>query len=489
MLFHSIEFLFCFLPVTWLGFWALTRWGSARVACGWLATASLVFYAWWNPPYVALMVGSIVVNFGIGRAVRPRDDGGRRRRIGLLWFGLMLNLGALGYFKYANFFVGNAEWLFGMSFNFDRVILPLAISFFTFQQVAYLVDAYRGETPRYGFIEYAFFVSFFPQLIAGPIVHHHEVLPQIARERWRPVRIENWQVGLTIFVIGLFKKMVLADGCAEFANPLFEGAADGVALGFAGAWVAALAYSFQLYFDFSGYSDMAIGLARIFGIVLPMNFDAPYRATSIVEFWRRWHITLSRFLRDYLYIPLGGNRGGVVLRSRNVLITMLLGGLWHGAGWTFVVWGGLHGVYLVINHGLRATGMRFRGIRAMGWLATMLAVVAGWVVFRADSLGTAGRILGEMAGVGTGGAGALSVPDEAWSWLVLVGGVAFLAPTTQNYLREFVPVLNFEPGRVSRWTPAWRPTWMHALVVGVLGFAVFRRYFTLAPTEFLYFNF
>ncbi len=496
MLFHSLEFLFCFLPVTWLGFLAAVRWGGTRLACGWLAVASLVFYAWWNPPYVALIAGSILVNFGLGRAVRPPPDGGgRRHRMGLLWLGLALNLGTLGYFKYANFFVENLELVMSSSLNFERVILPLAISFFTFQQVAYLVDAFREETERYGFVEYAFFVSFFPQLIAGPIVQHREVLPQISRERWRPIRIENWQVGATIFVIGLFKKMVLADGCAEFANPLFDFAGEGHQLGAAGAWVGALAYTFQLYFDFSGYSDMAIGLARIFGIVLPMNFDAPYRAANVIDFWRRWHITLSRFLRDYLYIPLGGNRGGVLLRSRNVLITMLLGGLWHGAGWTFIVWGGLHGVYLVINHWCRGRGWRIFQIQAVSWAITFVAVVAGWVVFRAETLGTAGSLLSSMAGFGGAAAGdgphLRSILDglSAVSWLLIVAAVAFLAPTTQTYLRDFVPVLNFETSPAARRLPAWRPSPAHGMLLGVLMFFVFRRYFSLAPTEFLYFNF
>ncbi len=502
MLFHSLEFLFCFLPVTWLGFLAAVRWGGARAACGWLAVASLVFYAWWNPPYVALMVGSILVNFWIGRGVRPLPGGGlRRRRVALLWLGLVLNIGALGYFKYANFFVENLEFVLSTSLNFERVILPLAISFFTFQQVAYLVDAFRGETGRYGFVEYAFFVSFFPQLIAGPIVQHREVMPQIAGERWRPIRIENWQVGLTIFAIGLFKKMVLADGCAEFANPLFEFAGEGHRLGMAGAWVAALAYTFQLYFDFSGYSDMAIGLARIFGIVLPMNFSAPYRATNIIDFWRRWHITLSRFLRDYLYIPLGGNRGGLLLRSRNVLITMLLGGLWHGAGWTFVVWGALHGVYLVTNHWCRGRQWRIFQIRSIGWGLTFAAVVAGWVVFRADSMGTAGTLLGSMVGLGGAapedGPHLRSIIDgfSAAGWLVLVAAVAFFAPTTQTYLREFVacgpgiPPFTGHQSPITGVIAPWRPSVVHGLLVGALLFFVFRRYFSLAPTEFLYFNF
>ncbi len=498
MLFHSTEFLFVFLPITWLIFFGLVRMGRYRAVVAWLTLASLVFYAWWNPPYLALIGASIVFNFGLGRLVNR----GGRRSLGLLVLGLTINLGALGYFKYANFFVENLNTVLGASFNLERIILPLAISFFTFQQIAYLIDAYRGQTQNCSFLDYSFFVAFFPQLIAGPIVHHAEILPQIARERWKPVRWENLQTGATIFLIGLFKKMVLADGSAIYATPVFDQAAQGLVLTTPDAWVGALAYSFQLYFDFSGYSDMATGLARCFGVVLPLNFDSPYRATNIIDFWRRWHITLSRFLRDYVYIPLGGGRRGVVLRYSNLMITMLVGGLWHGAGWTFVIWGGLHGLYLVINHGFRAATGRFfaasRALRLAGvipaWALTMVVVVVGWVFFRAADLPTALRVLTSMftavdAAPYPADLQATLLGNGKFLWLGLLAVVVVFAPSTHDYIRDYAPnhgSSNVSP--INRW-PAWRPVFLHGLVVGVLLFFTVKRYFVLAPTEFLYFNF
>lgn len=504
MLFHSTEFLFVFLPITWLGFVWLDRLGQSWGKVAWLTAASLVFYAHWNPAYLWLLVTSILANFWIGRLVCPASTLSPAWRSALLVAGLVGNLGALAYFKYANFFVDNLNLALGTAFNIERVLLPLAISFFTFQQIAYVVDAFRGGSSRYGFMEYAFFVSFFPQLIAGPIVHHHEVIPQIERDRWRPLGWEHLQVGATIFVIGLFKKMVIADGCAEYATPLFEVAATGTVLSTASAWTAALGYSFQLYFDFSGYSDMATGLARVFGIVLPLNFNSPYRATSVIEFWRRWHMTLSRFLREYLYIPLGGNRRGVTLRYANLMITMLLGGLWHGAGWTFVAWGALHGGFLVANHLVRSvtapfferTPIRARIAGAFGWAVTMLAVVIGWVFFRAPDIGTAITMLESMfpftppqaPPLQGWTAQILSDNSHVW-WLGFVSTVVLFAPSTQQYLRQYTPALEMSSVGASEFFPRWRPTFVHGFAVGCLVFLSARQYFSLAPTEFLYFNF
>lgn len=503
MLFHSQLFLFVFLPVTWIVFVLLLTKSPAGVALSWLTLASLFFYAYWNPPYVVLIVSSVGVNFAVGRLVAPKPA---RRKTGRRWFlvlGLAFNIGLLGYFKYANFFVENLNTLLGSGFNLERVILPLAISFFTFQQIAYLVDVYKGSAHRYGFIEYAFFVTFFPQLIAGPIVRHSEVMPQVRAERFGRVRLLNLQVGLTIFAIGLFKKMVIADGAAAYATPIFDAVADGQVFSTLDAWIGALAYTFQLYFDFSGYSDMAIGLGRCFGLVLPLNFDAPYRATSIIDFWRRWHITLSRFLREYLYIPLGGNRRGIAIRYSNLMITMLIGGLWHGAGWTFVVWGGLHGLYLIVNHGFHAAFGGFlkahtrvrMALVPFFWLATMLAVVVGWVFFRAADLGTAVSMLSMMFPFAAADpqplAGELHRllhgPDKI-IWLSLAALVVFLLPTTHQYLRRYSPALGVGHHARAR-LYAWRPTFSHGLLMGCLVFLVFRRYFELAPTEFLYFNF
>ncbi|MBT5260335.1 MAG: MBOAT family protein, partial [Nitrospina sp.] len=345
MLFNSYAFIFLFLPVTLLGFQLIGNRGHCRVAVSWLIGASLFFYGWWNPAYLGLILTSILFNYAVGVSL------GSRPAKTVLVVGIAANLGLLGYFKYANFFVDNINALTGSDIVLERIILPLAISFFTFQQITYLVDTYRGETQECDFLRYCLFVTFFPQLIAGPIVHHREMMPQFAKDTFCRLKAKHLAVGLTIFSVGLFKKVILADGIAVYSTPVFDAAEAGVILTFVDAWCGALAFTFQLYFDFSGYSDMAIGLGRMFGIILPVNFFSPYKASNIIEFWRRWHITLSRFARDYLYIPLGGNRKGTLLRFANLMITMLLIGLWHGAGWTFVIWGGLHGSYLVINHG------------------------------------------------------------------------------------------------------------------------------------------
>jgi alginate O-acetyltransferase complex protein AlgI len=395
VLFNSYAFIFLFLPITLLGFHLIGGRGHHRIAIAWLVAASLFFYGWWNPAYLGLILGSMLFNYAVGVSLSGNPNRG------VLALGIAANLGLLGYYKYANFFIDNLNAFVGSGFHLETIILPLAISFFTFQQIAYLVDAYRGETHEYRFLHYALFVTFFPQLIAGPIVHHKEMLPQFAKDVLYRLKAEHLAVGITIFAIGLFKKVVLADGIAVYATPVFDAAEAGVTLTFFEAWGGALAYTLQLYFDFSGYSDMAIGLARMFGVRLPLNFNSPYKATNIIDFWRRWHITLSRFLRDYLYIPLGGNRKGEVRRNINILITMLLGGLWHGAGWTFVLWGGLHGAYLVINHAWRRLLQNTQPTHIgsfFGWTITMLAVVAAWVPFRAESMEGAIRILEAMAG-------------------------------------------------------------------------------------------
>lgn len=303
-----------------------------------------------------------------------------------------------------DFFVGNINSFYSLEYGISNIILPLGISFFTFQQIAYLVDKYRGYNYGGNFLHYVLFVSFFPQLIAGPIVHYKEIIPQLVSDNTRDIS-KNIAIGLSIFIVGLFKKVVLADSVAAYATPVFDAAADGVSLTIFEAWAGSLAYTLQLYFDFSGYSDMAIGLAMLFGVRLPVNFLSPYKATSIIDFWSRWHITLSQFLKDYLYIPLGGNRRGSFKRYQNLMITMLLGGLWHGAGWTFIVWGGLHGVYLMLNHAWRAWKNKYikrkidnRYYNIVAWIMTFSVVVFSWVVFRADSIDSAIEIYKAMLG-------------------------------------------------------------------------------------------
>ena len=404
MLFNSYEFLFVYLPIVALGFFWIARFGH-RWAAAWLVVASLAFYGWWNPKFVALLLASIAFNYGAGIAIGRAT--GRRQAKTWLVSALTANLVLLGVFKYANFFLSTLDNFTGARTLLTDIVLPLGISFFTFTQITFLVDVYRGVAREYNIIHYALFVSYFPHLIAGPILHHKQMMPQFESEKPYTVSSENVAIGLTIFAIGLSKKVLLADSFGDYAGPIFDSARDGVEPRLLGAWAGALSYTLQIYFDFSGYSDMAIGLSRIVGIHLPINFNSPYRAQNIIEFWRCWHMTLSQFLKEYLYIPLGGNRLGRTRRYINLMITMLLGGLWHGASWTFVIWGGLHGLYLVVNHVWHAVRSRIglvvgessRGGRIVGTGVTFLAVVVAWVLFRSSNFDAAVVMLRGMAGL------------------------------------------------------------------------------------------
>jgi alginate O-acetyltransferase complex protein AlgI len=470
MLFNSYSFIFVFLPVTVLGFFVVGRVASKRLSILWVAVASLIYYAWWNPPYVLLILGSILANYQIGLRLSVLNHAGRHRTgRAVLALGVAANLALLGYYKYANFFVDNLNQVVGSSLELAPVILPIGISFFTFQQVTYLVDAYRAETEEHSFLDYCLFVSFFPQLIAGPIVHHKEILPQFRKPGVLSADPYCIAMGLTAFSIGLFKKVILADTLATYATPVFTAADGGSALSFASAWIGSLAFTFQIYFDFSGYSDMAIGLALLFGIRIPLNFNSPYKAVNIIEFWRRWHMTLSRFLKDYLYIPLGGNRRGRTRRYVNVMVTMLIGGLWHGASWTFVVWGGLHGLYLVVNHGWHAVRRRFApdtaGPTAVGtWAAralTFVAVVIGWVFFRVESFDGAVSMLSAMFGA-NGLTGLEEVSRRTMAFLAVGFVIVLGLPATHQLLGYSAPVAadgpQAEASRSGEQWRKWRPT-------------------------------
>jgi D-alanyl-lipoteichoic acid acyltransferase DltB (MBOAT superfamily) len=322
----------------------------------------------------------------------------------LLALSVSSNLALLGYYKYTDFFITNIDELAGLDWSLHNIILPLGISFFTFTQIAYLVDVYRGEVREYRITDYFLFVTYFPHLIAGPIIHHKEMMPQFANNAAEQMTARNITAGLVLFTIGLAKKILIADRVMVYVTPVFTAAENGASLTFFEAWGGILAYVIQLYFDFSGYVDMALGLSLLFGIRLPLNFNSPYKATSIIDFWQRWHMTLSRFLRDYLYIGLGGNRKGTFRRYLNLLLTMLLGGLWHGAGWTFIIWGAMHGVYLCINHAWRAFCKNRKNVLSENFRTllygaiTFLAVTVSWVFFRADSTEGALQILKGMAG-------------------------------------------------------------------------------------------
>jgi alginate O-acetyltransferase complex protein AlgI len=420
MLFNSQVFIVFFLPAVLGLYYALAANRTARQTV--VVAASLGFYGWWDVRFVPLLAGLTIANWLIARWF---DAARQLRWIPVL--GVTLNLLVLALFKYADFFRGTVFGLLGENWQPWDLILPLGISFFVFQKISYLIDLRRGDRHFYSFLDFCMFVTFFPQLIAGPLVRHNEIIHQFSADPRRPRVWENLSRGFVLFVIGVTKKVALADTLANPADSLFHKAQQ-ASLGLTEAWTAAAAYTLQIYFDFSGYSDMAIGLALMFGLALPINFNAPYRAVSVRDFWRRWHMTLSRFLRDYLYIPLGGNRASAVRQAVNVIATMLLGGLWHGANWTFVAWGGLHGLALAVNHVWEGRG--FHLPKAIGWLLTLLFVMAAWVLFRSPTFQQAGQILASMAGAH--GVGAVPLDREFVIALVLGAGVALLGPTSQE---------------------------------------------------------
>lgn len=397
MLFNSYAFIFAFLPITFFVYFYLNQKKLTKVAKGFLIFSSLFFYSWWDVVYLPIILSSIFFNYTIGSQLNQSVSGGGNSVIHkklFLMIAILANISLLGYFKYSDFFIENFNLATSSNIELLNLLLPLAISFFTFQQITYLVDSYRQETKEYGFLNYALFVTFFPQLIAGPIVHHKEMMTQFANTRNKVKNYKNIAMGLFIFSIGLFKKVVIADTFAVWATQGFDAATT---LNFFEAWGTSLSYTFQLYFDFSGYADMAIGLALLFNIKLPINFNSPYKATDIQSFWQRWHMTLSRFLKDYVYIPLGGNRKGAFRTHTNLMATFILGGIWHGAGWTFVFWGFLHGLALVIHRAWRKLG--FKLWTWLAWLITFNFVNIAWVFFRAKEWDDALKVLGGMFGL------------------------------------------------------------------------------------------
>jgi alginate O-acetyltransferase complex protein AlgI len=439
MLFNSYLFIFIFLPITLLVFYQLARFRLIKLALIWLTIASLFFYSYWNffphegqpatPQYFFLIILSLVFNHQVGAWLTNCQPKSKQAKI-LLWIGIIVNLSLISYYKYANFIFNSINNIFNTQISLLQIVLPLGISFYTFTQIAYLVDAYRGETKKnnYDLITYTLFITFFPHLIAGPIVRHDELIPQFHQLRKIIFSHKNFTLGLIWFCLGLSKKVLIADNISPWVSLIFINTDS---LNFIEAWFGALSYTLQLYFDFSGYSDMAVGLGLMFNIILPINFNSPYKATSIVDFWRRWHITLSNFLRDYLYIPLGGNRKGNIRRYVNLMITMLLGGLWHGAGWTYVIWGGLHGLYLCINHAWYKLNLKIPEFVA--WLITFLAVIISWVLFRAANLSSAIEIFKTMVGVN-----GITLPASPQGKLAFLTNLGFQLKnwTDFNYLPE-----------------------------------------------------
>ena len=540
MLFNSAVFILGFLPVAWLGFFAFGIAGRHRLAVLWLTLASLVFYGWWNPSYLPLLIGSIAFNYCIGRWLT------RWRSRPLLIAGIGGNLALLGYYKYAGFLVQTADSVSGAGLAVPHIALPLAISFFTFQQIAFLVDSFDAVAEEASFANYSMFITFFPHLIAGPITHHREMLPQFRDRRLFRPQANMIALGLTLFLLGLCKKVLIADTVSEWARPVFDAAAAGAAPGLLPAWGAAVSYTFQMYFDFSGYSDMAIGLGLLFGIRLPRNFNSPYKAHNIIDYWSRWHMTLTRFLTAYIYNPItlrltrarlragrpGLKRGkttpGAFLQlvATPTLLTMFLAGLWHGAGWQFIVFGVLHGLYLAINHAWRAVKAHWRWTvdseRALHRVAatalTFLCVVVALVFFRAASVRAALDIL--AGGVGLHGGvlpvrlqhipgmqtgvrwmgfsfGPSKLQHTQLLFLLLLSVIVWALPNTQEWLHRFETSLGAEPktlridrqGGLLQQVLVWRPTVSFGIVVGVVGFFSLMRAVSAAPSEFLYFKF
>lgn len=506
MLFNSIGFLLFFLPITLAGFFWLGRF-NRQYAATWLAAASIFFYGYWDYRYLLLLGGSILFHYWVGLRI-SRAEGSYRKLI--LTFAISVDLLLLAYYKYADFFILSVNGIADAHIPVLNIALPIGISFFTFTQIAFLIDTYQGKVKEVRFIHYVLFVTYFPHLIAGPVLHHREMMPQFAESRNYTASSMNFAVGLSIFVIGLAKKVLIADNIAPIANGIFGPGAHPQLIE---AWIGVFAYTFQLYFDFSGYSDMAIGLSRMFGIRLPLNFNSPYKSENISEFWRRWHMTLSRFLRDYLYVPLGGNRSGKLARYRNLMITMVLGGLWHGAGWTFVVWGGLHGLYLVFHHGwqglVRWSGYETGPVYAAGArVLTFAAVAFAWIFFRSSDFAGAADVISGLVGcngislpksvapyAGVLTAFGVELVFDGIKWidafgmaaLALAMLLAFFAPNTQELFRYFEPCLE-----KIQYTGKWSRLLWHPSLRWSVGLAVLFSACVLnlnRPSDFLYFQF
>jgi alginate O-acetyltransferase complex protein AlgI len=537
MLFNSPAFLFGFLPIVLAGFIILSQLGRYRLVGLWLTSASLLFYAWWNPIYLPLLLGSIVVNYALGMYLLKKPS-----RL-VLGIGIAVNLALLGYYKYTGFLVQAIDQLAGLDWAVPNIILPLAISFFTFQQIAFLVDAHDGAVGEHDFLNYCLFITFFPHLIAGPITHHREMFPQFSDPSLFRPRMDNFAVGLTLFLIGLAKKVAIADTIGTFARPVYSAAADGVPLSFLEAWTGAVSYTLQVYFDFSGYTDMAIGLGVMFGISLPPNFDSPLKARNIIEFWSRWHMTLTRFVTAYIYNPIVVRMTrqramkGLPLPKRGVMtpgafvtlvafptiLAMFIIGVWHGAGWQFAIFGLIHGAYLTINNGWRAIKVRLgfppdtdRPLAvAASVLLTFICVVFALVFFRADNVPAAMNLFtGLVGGHGIvlperlaslpgldalGSAFSLPVAElehfglTQMVWIAGLLLIVWTMPNSQQLMRHYRTALATmaKPSWLQRMFPqmAWHPKAVVGFALGWLGFFLVIRAISAAPTEFLYFQF
>lgn len=479
MLFNSFEFIFLFLPIVFIGYFLLNKFNFS-LSKMWLLFASLFFYSWWNPKYLPLILISLVINFVIGTALGKEE---RPFRKILLTIGILFNVGLLGFFKYYDFFVTNINAVFSTHISLMNLILPLAISFYTFQQIGYLVDSYRLETKKYSFLNYGLFVTFFPQLIAGPIVHHSHVMGQFQDVKKRKINYHNLSLGLFVFAIGIFKKVGISDTFAVWAS---QGYSVSDSLTFIDAWITSLSYTIQLYFDFSGYSDMAIGIGLMFNIALPKNFNSPYKALNIQDFWRRWHMTLSTFLTTYIYIPLGGNRKGPIRTYINIMIIFFVSGFWHGAGWTFIVWGLLHGVASVINRFWTRAGFTMN--KYLAWFITFMFVNAAWVFFRAPNMDVAFHVLKAMIGMN-----GVALPQQLYDAL----NISWNLPTyvynlsdnfiSTSFLLIIALLIAFLAKNSLQLRDQFKPNWFNVILCsGLFIYCIFQ---LQKVSEFLYFNF
>lgn len=485
MLFNSYSFIFLFLPAAFLPYFYLGKKRLPLIAKGWLALASLVFYGYWTPKYIPLLLLSILFNFAVGETLTQKQSIPLLGRRGSLVLGVGGNLAALAYYKYSGFIAENFGRLLDHKVSHVAMVLPLGISFFTFTQIAYLVDCYRQEVKEYSLLNYILFVTFFPHLIAGPIIHHREMMPQFAAPRNLYTQYKNIARSCLLFAIGLFKKVIVADTFAVWANNGFDHTST---LTLFDAWGTSLSYTLQLYFDFSGYTDMAIGLALLFNIKLPINFNSPYRATNIRDFWNRWHITLSRFLRQYVYIPMGGNRSGTLRTCVNLAATCIIGGIWHGAAWTFIFWGCLHGTAMAVHRVWRNLGYRMNTIAA--WFITFGFVNAAWVLFRARSLHEAINILQAM--LGFSGAVLPGIFLEKFSFLqgygIQVGDLFAGAQEKEMivlWLIAGITAIFMKNSMVLQ--ASFRPTIKSAIALGLLTCGVLLK--ISGNSEFIYFRF
>jgi alginate O-acetyltransferase complex protein AlgI len=476
MLFNSYEFILLFLPLAVIGYFALAR-RSSHAAKLFLCALSCIFYMWWKAWFVIVLLASMVINYGIGaHLVRRAKEHSART---LLVAGLIFNIGLLGYFKYADFFISNVNAMLGSNWSLLNIALPLGISFFTFTQIAFLVDAWRGNVTALTPTNYFLFVTYFPHLLAGPIIHHREMMPQFADATLKKMNWDNIARGLVLFTLGLCKKVLIADQIAPWAN---AGFASVESLSFLDAWITIVSYSMQLAFDFSGYTDMALGAALMMNIRLPQNFNAPFRAPDIQDFWRRWHMTLSRFLRDYIYIPLGGSRAGEWRMCALFIVTFLVGGLWHGAAWTFVLWGALHGTALVILHLWRKSRIALPTPLAIA--LTFVFVILCFAVFRAASVADAMQIVRIALGF-NGISTALQV--HAWQWLSTpIAHWQFTQVVALSTLLIAI-ALSFTRNTAADFAELMPLTLVRASVLGVLLFVALM--YLPGATEFIYFIF